>query len=101
MRALATIALGLSEIMLDRSVLKLRSSVEVLVLRLGLVVICVLIGAAAGGFFLAAIYDFTAAAWGGIAAKVFLGGLLACTALAIGLVMAFSRPRTRRSLRRL
>ena len=96
MHALASIALGLTEIVLDRSASSVQRTVESVVLRLGLVAACVALGCAAGGFFLAALYDLTAAAWGAIPAKLVLGGVLASLGLAGALALALSRPRDRR-----
>ncbi len=101
MRALATIALGLSGILVDRSILHLRVIVESIVLRLALVLVCAVTALAAGGFFLAVIYDLSAAAWGGIAAKVMLGSLLACVALVMGLLIARAGTQTARWMRRM
>lgn len=100
MRSLATIVLGISEIMLDRSMLQLRQSAEGFALRLGLVAVCVALGCAAAGFFLAALYDVASASWGPIPAKMVLGSMLAFIALAVGLVLVQARPRSRRLMRR-
>lgn len=100
MRALATIALGLSGILVDRSFLQLRVIVESIVLRLALILVCAVTALAAGGFFLAVIYDLSASAWGAIAAKLMLGGLLACVALVMGLLIARAGSQTTRWVRR-
>ncbi len=99
MRALTTIALGISEILLDRSILRLRLTAEAMVVRLGLILVCAVAAVGAGSFFLAVLYDLSAAAWGPIAAKIVLGSFLACVALALSLGLTQSR--TRRRVRRL
>lgn len=101
MRAIAAIALGLSEIMLVRSVAHVRRSAETLALRLGLVAGGAALGLTACGFFLSALYDATSAAWGAIAAKLVLGGILAFASLAVAFLGLVIRANGRALARRI
>jgi len=101
MRALATIVLGISGIIADRSLLHIRVILEGIMFRLGLVMVCGATALAAGGFFVGAVYDLSAAAWGPIAAKLLLGSVLTCLALAMGLMIGRSGTNRPRWMRRM
>lgn len=100
MQALAALAVGLTEIVFDRSVWRLRLTMEALVLRLGLVVACTATALAAGGFFVAVLYDVTASAWGATPAKLLVGVMLACVSLAFSVAILRGESATTRLRRR-